>query len=519
MPTSHILLRTGGVLSVAALALGLAACSPNNQGPAGESGDTPEQVSLVLRNDTDTFDPFTSAGEAGAKQLFDAVYDTLVRVDANEDGVTVVPSMAASWDITPTSGTFTLVDGLSCTDGTAIDASGIAKNLEHLANPETASRYASRIFGPEGPKSIVADDAAGTVSIELNAPNSYMLEALSQAYIVCPTALDSVDGLTSKPAETGPYALKESKRGERYTLEARETPTVALSDIPKSIEMKVVADDTTRANLISTKQADIVPVLGRDFERLEKAGISSVDGYAYLADALLFNQAEGRPGADPKVRRALALAVDAAGYTKAATFDLATPVDTIYTPNVACYTESNGALTPKFDLDEAKKALAEAGFTEAAPLKVRVLGWADQNSGPEFVAESLREAGVDVEVSKGTFEQAIGEMFGDGNWDVTVFPYPAPIPVPNTVVNQITGEIPASLNTGHVNNAEYAALTAEAAGAMGDEQCKLWGEAEAALLDSVDIKPVQWSKTAWFNGGYTFEANSYNVDLRTIRVA
>ena len=502
--------------AVAALALPLAACSSTPEG--GEDGSM-SKLSIVMRNDVDTFDPFKSAGEAGAKQVFDAVYDTLIRVDAADATVTVTGSLAEEWEMREDGGLFTLRDGLTCGDGSPLDAAGIAMSLEHLAAPETGALYASRVFGPGGLKSITADPETNTLDIQLNESYTYLLEGLSQAYIVCPTAFEDLEALSSAPAETGTYTVNKMSRGESYELVSRETPVFAQDKLPATLELRVVSDDTTRANLLETNAVNISSVLGRDAERL-KGSFDQTDGRAFMSDALLFNQTEGLAVNDVEVRRALSLAVDNASYTKAATFDLGTPSDTMYTPNMACYTEANGKLTTGFDAEAAKQALADAGYGEGGePLKIRLLGIDTQNSGPEYIADALRNIGVEVEANKGTLEQGLGVLFGTGEWDMMVFPYPVPTPLPSALVNQASGTLGETLNVGNVQNADYNRLVAEAAATMGDERCALWGEAEAALLSNVDMKPMTWSNALWFSEGLTFDADFYKVDTRSIAAA
>lgn len=496
----------------------LAACGSDDEKNSGSSGETPESVSLVLRNDVDSFDPFKSAAESGAKQMFDAIYDTLVRVDTTGE-IEVNGSLAKSWDVQPDQATFTLHDGLTCADGTDLEPSGVAQSLQHLADPETGALYASRVFGPDGAKDITADDDAGTVTIQLNSPYTYLLEGLSQAYIVCPPALEDVEALATKPAETGPYEVTQLKRGEGYTLQRRDTPVVDAAELPGAIEMRVINDDTTRANLVDTGEVDIASVLGRDATRLEQK-TEPIDGQAFLSDAMLFNQAEGRVTTDKAVREALSLAVDNAAYAKAATFDLGSPIDTMYTPNMACYSEDNADLVTGFDLEKAKTVLSEAGYGEGGKkLTINLLGLDSQNSGPELMADSLRQLGVEVNLNKGTLEQALGVLFGTGDWDVLVYPYPVPTPVPSTLVNQISGKLGATLNVGSVANETYDRLVAEAAATQGGEQCQLWADAEAALLENVDVKPLVWSNAAWFANGLEFEAKYFYINTRTIRVA
>lgn len=516
------LLRLAGGASALMLAVTLGACSPQTGGTDKPAGETPgasegiEKVSVIMRNDVDTFDPFTSAAEAGAKQFFDAAYDTLVRIEATETSSDLVGSMADSWELREDGGSFQLKSGLTCGDGTAIDAEGVAKSLNHLADPATGAPYASRVFGPDGLKEIAVDNDANTIDISLNAPYSFLIEGLSQAYIVCPTVFDDIASLDTKPAETGTYVVESISRGESYTLKSRESVVFDSAKLPATLELRVVEDDTTRANLIETSGADIGSVLGRDAERLTQ-NHEQTDGLAYLADGLLFNQNEGLVGADAEIRRAISLAVDSASYAKAATFDLGRPVDTMYTPNMVCHTDANGKKATGFDLDAAKKVLADAGYGEGGEtLKVRLLGIETQNSGPAYIADALRNAGIEVELNSGTFEQALGVLFGTGDWDLVVFPYPGPTPVPSALVNQISGSPAESLNVGNVQNADYNRLVAEAAQATADAQCGLWAEAEAALLENVDVKPVLWSNAAWFSNGYSFVADFYKIDTRTI---
>lgn len=496
--------RTGSLLVAVGMLGALAACGGSDAKETSE-GDVPEKVSMVLRNDVDTFDPFLSQAESGAKQMFDALYDTLVRVKpGEEDGEIVVePSLAEEWDVTADSATFTLRDGLACGDGTPLTATGVAESLQHLADPETGAFSTSRVFGPAGAKEITADDEANTVTVELEAPFTYLLEGLSVGYIVCPSALEDLETLAGTPAPTGPYTVTEFKRGERYVLERRDDLVVVdKSDLPAELEMRVVADDTTRANLVSTQQVDVAPILGRDAERLE-GSLEPIAGPAAIASSLIFNQAEGLPGADKEFRTAIAQSVDPAAYAKASSFDLGQAIDTVYTPNMDCYNEANGELTPGFDPDAAKTAL------EGTSGKIRVIGIDTQNSGPDLVADSLREAGLEVDLFKGNLSQIIDIVFGTGDWDVFVYPYEVVMPLPSWLVNQV--------GPGNLVNDDYSQLVEEAAATQGDERCDLWSQAEAALLENVDLKPLVWTNAAWFTNGLTFDANYFYVDTRTIR--
>lgn len=503
--TQSMKFRMAGAATALGLVTTLAACGDSEDQADTGSGDVPESVSIVLRNDVDSFDPFLSQADSGAKQVFDALYDTLVRVKpgGGEGEIVVEPSLASEWEVTEDSASFTLRDELACGDGTPLTASGIAASLEHLADPDTGAFARARVFGPDGVESIEADDEAKTLTVNLNKPFTYLLEGLSVAYIVCPTALDNLEALASMPEPTGPYTVAEFSRGDRYVLERRDDVAVVDPEtLPAELDLRVITDDTTRANLVSTNEVDVASVLGRDADRL-KEQMDSISGPAALASTLIFNQSDGLPGADKEFRTAVAQAIDPTAYATASSFSLGEAINTVYTPNMDCYDSSNGELTPSFDLEAATSVLESRDET------IRVVGIDYQNSGPELVADSLRKAGANVEVAKGTLAQAINILFGTGEWDVVVYPYEVVMPLPSWLVNQV--------GVGNLVNENYFRLAAAAAATAGDSRCGLWSDAEAALLENVDMKPLVWTSAEWFTNGLTFEANSFYIDTRTIR--
>lgn len=495
--------------------------SPAASSSAKASEKAPEAVSIVMRNDVDTFDPYKSTLDSGPKQMYEAMYDTLVRPTGGEDHG-VEPAMAKSWEVTLTSGTFQLKDGLTCADGSPLTATDVAKSLRYLADPKTGSQLTNLVFGPGGAKSVTADDDANTVKITLNKPHPDLLGQMQFSFIICPKGLADKKALASsgKGGGSGPYRLTTLKRDDHYVLERRED--AAIDDpakLPAKVTLRVVADDTTRANLVDTGEVDIAAVLGRDAERLKRQS-EPVEGRGYLSDSLLFNRAKGHPGNDPNIRKAVAHAVDAKAYTRAATFDVGYPVDTQYTPNMECYSKENGSLTPPFDLAQAKAALTEAGYGSGKKLTLKVVGYDAQNSGPEYLGDALRKAGIDAKVNKTTFEQLVGIIWGGkGDWDVMVFPFVSAAGIPYTMVNQISYAFgTAALNPGQVKDTEYDKLALKAAATEGDERCQIWQDAEKVLLRNVDVKPLTGPVAAWFQkGGLAFEANMTQVNLRSIR--
>ncbi|MCQ3999547.1 hypothetical protein GL325_14065 [Aeromicrobium sp. 636] len=518
-PRNRSLRRGVGALGLMVLSTSvLAACGGSAEGGDNVAGEAPKQVTMDLRNDVDTFDPMLTAADQGAMQMYEAVYDTLVRrnLTTNEYG----PSMATDWKVTATRIDFNLKPDLKCSDGTDLLPTDVANSLKRLADPKTGSIFTGRLFGAGGIKEIAADDEADTLSIEVNDPHSDLLDGLTQAFIVCPKGLKDLDALASAPQGSGPYKITTLKRGDAYELEAWGSPTVEPGDVPEKISIRVVTSDSTRANLFETGETDIAAITGRDSQRLE-AKTKPIQGKTFQADSLTFNQRDGEPMADEALRRVVAQAIDAGDYTKAASYDLGEPMHTIITPNMDCYDEKNGELGVKYNPDQAKADLKAAGYGPGGKeLTLRLLGYDLQNSGPDYVADALRKIGIKVEVTNGTQAQAGGIVYGDeGDWDIIVFPFQSPAPHAYPLVTKMSSNLGegGSYNFGRITNEEFDRLTKLAPAATGEKRCEYWAGAEAALLKDTDLVPLMWPVTNYFTKNLTFDASYRIVDLRTIR--
>jgi len=148
------------------------------------------------------------------------------------------------------------------------------------------------------------------------------------------------------PLAPGRLPLAEVKRGASYTLKAR--PEYAWGpngshhrrwpDFPPRWFLRLIENQSTAANLLITGELDTAYIFGQDVERLgarERAHPAGTRSRS-APRALTFHQGEGHPTADPKVRRALAMAIDGASYNRAAYFGLARTMHTLTTPTMDC---------------------------------------------------------------------------------------------------------------------------------------------------------------------------------------
>ena len=115
---------------------------------------------------------------------------------------------------------------------------------------------------------------------------------------------------------TGPFVLEEAVANDHYTFSAREDytwgPDGATSELPgfpSEVVVRIIANESTAANLLLSGEVDVATIAGADRQRVENEGYFVTEKQAIVGE-FFFNQMEGLPTADVAVRQALMGAVD-----------------------------------------------------------------------------------------------------------------------------------------------------------------------------------------------------------------
>ena len=361
-------MRTGAVL-LATTSLGLTACAG-----AKSAGSTGEQsladgktFTMAISADPGNLDPhFTSLGVTVQLDMF--LYDSLVGID--EDGE-MVSGLAETWEGSATEATFTLRDGVACSDGTPLSAGVVADNINFVANPENASTKMG-VYVPPGAQA-VADDDAGTVTVKSQAPDAFLARNVGGLPIVCAKGMKDRGVLEQGADGTGMFTLSEAVPGDHYTLARRDDyawgPGEGTGDeqgLPETVVLKVIGNESTAANLLLSGEVNAGQILGADQDRLDTAALYRRDVVAPLGE-LLFNQQAGHPGADESVRRALTQGLDLESLGKVLSGGNGVPPQGMVAPGQGpCNTDLVSGNVPGFDVDAAKSALDAAGWVAGA---------------------------------------------------------------------------------------------------------------------------------------------------------
>ena len=499
---------TVGLLVTASL---LAGCGSDDSSEGGGGGGDASKVvdggtfTMALASDPGNLDPQMAAGSA-LFTLSQLAYDALLSVNA-ESGA-IESQLATDWTVAGTKVTLTLADGVTCADGTELTATDVADNIAFVGDPKNQSPFLGT-FLPVG-ATAKADDAAGTVTLELAAPAPFVLNGLASLPIVCPGGLDDRKSLAQATAGTGPYELTEAASGEQYTYQIRDGytwgpagATTATEGMPDTIVMKIVQNETTSANLLLAGDLNAASIIGPDAERLDKAGLFSAETPALLGEQW-YNHAEGRATSDPEVRVALTQALDLAELQKVLTSGKGTPATTLTTLEpTACPGDSVTGSVPATDTGAAEAVLQEVG-----PLDLTFVYSTSGGSGvaaaAELAVQQWEALGIKV-TAKGQDDTAIQEtVFGAGDWDIAWIPLN--VNSPDQVVPFLSGPAaPNGTNFAAIQNDDYEAAVKEASALSGEEGCATWLEAESALFAAADIVPFANNVVQTFGAKAEFE--------------
>ena len=405
--------RTLWVTGVALLASSLTACGMNNSsgGAAPEGGGGGGHV---------IYDEQFPPAAAWALESNDA--HALTRAGCLEtllkngyDGE-LEPMLATEWNqADPTTWEFTLREGVTFQDGTAVDADAVAGALTHLLEVETPARA----FNSTVISKVTATDET---TVEVTTPKPDPLVPLRVANpntgILAPKAYEGKQ-IDIQGTCTGPFTVTEEVPQQSLSLEANDDywgGDVTLD----SAEVRFVVDGSTRATQLQAGEVQIA-------KSLPVANLATLEGDSDVeipqlelrrTTVMLLNNSRP-PFDDPLVRRAIQKAVDTQAIVDGVYEGAGTPAVGPFGPDTDW--APAGAEAPSADLDEARSLLAQAGV-DPESLTFELQAYVDRPELPDVAAviqAQLAELGVKVKIKTG---EAAGMEPGwlEGDYDATL---------------------------------------------------------------------------------------------------
>jgi peptide/nickel transport system substrate-binding protein len=261
---------------------------------------------------TASLDPPQVSGALVGGTEIAAIYDTLMRFDHENNEF--VPKLAESLEPNEdfTEWTLTLREGITYSDGTPLTAQLVSDNMDRFL--EEGVRNTSGGFLLPITEKTVVDDTTLQMTLETSWAEFPFVFSDEPGMVVNLNAIgDDPEAFGAQPPDAaglGPYVVERNAPGEELVLRARDdywdgpvcVETVRFSFVPGS-----------QATYEAFNAGDFNVAFLRDPVVINEARDAGDDGFFVPQDAgalVIFNEAEGRPGADPRVREAAALALD-----------------------------------------------------------------------------------------------------------------------------------------------------------------------------------------------------------------
>ncbi|MDQ2644879.1 MAG: peptide ABC transporter substrate-binding protein [Myxococcota bacterium] len=213
---------------------------------------------------------------------------------------------------------------------------------------------------------VAADDH--TLIVELNAPTPYFLELTAfyptypvPRWVVERPGLGETWFLPENIVSNGPFRLASWRVGDRIRMEKSETYWDKDRVRLKSVDALPIENGTTALNMYLTGQADWMPTNSFPADLIDelKKRPDFNKGPALAVYYYRVNTTR-KPFNDPRVRKALSMAIDREVITRDVLAIGQEPTFRLVPPGIAGYEPPVPEL--RYDLAQARALLAEAGF-------------------------------------------------------------------------------------------------------------------------------------------------------------
>jgi peptide/nickel transport system substrate-binding protein len=300
---------------------------------------------------------------SNSRNVWELMFEGLVRPDPLVG--TPTPWLAESWSTSPDGliWTFQIRPNVKWSDGQPFTADDVKFTFQTVLDPKTKTPYRTRF------DNIAAFDAPNpaTFQVTLRGPDcpflvTTMLVGILPKHVLEGTADINTDEFnSSRPLGTGPFMFKEWRRGEFVTLVANPTHWRGRPKIDQWIR-RPTANDNITTQLLKTGEIDysaIAPAAIAELStdpNLRLEAVSSPTSIIYIAynlDRPLFQ--------DKHVRQALSYGVDRQGILDSVLAGEGDLVDSAIP--FQSWARSDNVPKFRFDLDAARKLLAEVGWT------------------------------------------------------------------------------------------------------------------------------------------------------------
>lgn len=442
--------------------------------------------------------------------------------------------------------TFHLRKDAKWSDGTPVTAQDFVYSWQRLANPNTASPYASYLqYGHivniddiiAGKKPITdlgvkaLDDHTFEVTLSEPVPYFYKLLVHSSVSPVPRAAVEKFGEKWTQPANivtNGAYKLKDWVVNERIVLERNTNYWDNAKTVINQVTYLPISSEVTDVNRYRSGEIDMtynnMPI--ELFQKLKKEIPNEVHVDPYLCTYYYEINNQKAPFNDVRVRTALKLALDRDIIVNKVKNQGDLPAYSFTPP----YTDGAKLVEPEWFKwsqekrnEEAKKLLAEAGYTAEKPLTFDLLyNTSDLHKKLAIAAASIwkKNLGANVRLENQEWKTFLDTRH-QGNYDVSRAGWCAGYNEPTSFLNMVLSD--SSNNTVHYKSPAFDKLIADTLKVTDEAQrSELYSKAEQQLDKDSAIVPVYYYVNArlvkpWV-GGYSGKDPMDNIHVKDLYI-
>ncbi|HHQ5397538.1 TPA: oligopeptide ABC transporter substrate-binding protein OppA [Enterobacter kobei] len=442
--------------------------------------------------------------------------------------------------------TFHLRKDAKWSDGTPVTAEDFVYSWQRLANPNTASPYASYLqYGhianiddiiagkkPVTDLGVKAIDA-NTFEVTLSEPVPYFYKLLVHPSVspVPKSAVEKFGEKWTQPANivtNGAYKLKDWVVNERMVLERNPQYWDNAKTVINQVTYLPISSEVTDVNRYRSGEIEMtynnMPI--ELFQKLKKEIPKEVHVDPYLCTYYYEINNQKAPFTDVRVRTALKLALDRDIIVNKVKNQGDLPAYS-YTPP---YTDGMKLVEPEWFKwsqekrnEEAKKLLAEAGYTADKPLTFNLLyNTSDLHKKLAIAVASIwkKNLGVNVKLENQEWKTFLDTRH-QGTFDVARAGWCADYNEPTSFLNTMLSD--SSNNTAHYKSPAFDKIIADTLKVSDDAQrAELYAKSEEQLDKDSAIVPVYYYVNArlvkpWV-GGYTGKDPLDNISVKNLYI-
>jgi oligopeptide transport system substrate-binding protein len=482
-----------------------------------QHGDRNQILHLGNGSEPKDLDPHLVTGVT-EHNILSALLEGLV----SEDPVSLdpVPGTASRWDISEDGlvYTFQLRPDAKWSNGDPVNAEDFVFSYRRMLKPSLGSPYAYMLyclrnaeayhrgeiedFAKVGVKAVDTQ----TLQLSLRAATPYFLSLLNHfswfpvhpATILAHGSIDTIGSKWTRPEHyigNGPFTLKDWQPNKEIAVTKSKTYWDRKNVRLNGIHFYPIGDHTIEERAFRAGQLHVtgtVPIDRIAYYRTRNPSMIRLDPYlgCYY---YLFNVT--RPPLDnPKVRRALALAINREQITRYVTRANESPALNFTPPGTAGYTARAQLVG---DLTDARQLLAEAGYPDGKgfPTLSLLYNTSDAHARIAEVIQQMWVTGLGINVELVNMEWKVYlAQTQSGNYDIARAGWIGDYVDPNTFLDMwVTG---GGNNRARWSNTDYDALIRKASEALDtDARLELFQQAESILINELPIMPIYFYRS------------------------